>query len=211
MRAPCSIGQPSSWPEERCCIHQARWFEKSQGPSFLWVFSTVTSMIYRVIFTGVLASEKRRVTLIWIMSLRHQPPTATFSLLSINNVQPSSLFALSFPPFPSPSLFFLQPSYNPSSLFTSNILYLYPLSPFIVYPISDQRGEICREIERIARLLWIDNSDSTRRKSIDTTIRSNSSSFADPVPLIYNDPTNNGTSDYSVSNSRDRPTSMIRR
>lgn len=78
-------------PDERCCIHQARWFEKSQGPSFLWVFSTVTSMIYWVIFSGVLAGEKRRVTLIWIMSPRHQAPTATFSLLSINNAQPLTL------------------------------------------------------------------------------------------------------------------------
>lgn len=78
-------------PDERCCIHQAGWFEKSQGPSFLWVFSTVTSMIYWVIFSGVLAGEKRRVTLIWIMSPRHQAPTATFSLLSINNAQPLTL------------------------------------------------------------------------------------------------------------------------
>lgn len=78
-------------PDERCCIHQAGWFEKSQGPSFLWVFSTVTSMIYWVIFSGVLADEKRRVTLIWIMSPRHQAPTATFSLLSINNAQPLTL------------------------------------------------------------------------------------------------------------------------
>lgn len=90
-------------PDERCCIHQAGWFEKSQGPSFLWVFSTVTSMIYWVIFSGVLAGEKRRVTLIWIMSPRHQAPTATFSLLSINNAQPLTLRS------PSPSLALLPP------------------------------------------------------------------------------------------------------
>lgn len=84
-------------PDERCCIHQVGWFEKSQGPSFLWVFSTVTSMIYWVIFSGVLAGEKRRVTLIWIMSPRHQAPTATFSLLSINNAQPLTLRSPSLP------------------------------------------------------------------------------------------------------------------
>lgn len=74
------------------------------------------------------------------MSLRHQPPTATFSLLSINNVQPSSLFALSFPPFPSPSLFFLQPSYNPSSLSTlptSSIYIPYPLLSSTRFPINE--------------------------------------------------------------------------
>ena len=160
MRALCSIGQPSSWPEERCCIHQARWFEKSQGPSFLWVFSTVTSMIYRVIFTGVLASEKRRVTLIWIMSLRHQPPTATFSLLSINNVQPSSLFALPFPfsSFP-PSFFFLQPSYNPSSSFYANssirrsCLY-FPYRPLLSstrFPINEGKFVPSSVFNRISR------------------------------------------------------------
>lgn len=96
-------------PDERCCIHQAGWFEKSQGPSFLWVFSTVTSMIYWVIFSGVLAGEKRRVTLIWIMSPRHQAPTATFSLLSINNAQ---LLTLRSFPLPSPLPF----SYSPFAI-----------------------------------------------------------------------------------------------
>ena len=77
------------------------------------------------------------------MSLRHQPPTATFSLLSINNVQPSSLFALSFPSlsfsFPR-SLFFLQPSYNPSSLSTlpkSSIYIPYPLLSSTRFPINE--------------------------------------------------------------------------
>ena len=73
------------------------------------------------------------------MSLRHQPPTATFSLLSINNVQPSSLFALSFPPF------LLLPSsfYNPLTtlpvflLPTSSIYIPYPLLSSTRFPINE--------------------------------------------------------------------------
>jgi len=108
-------------PDERCCIHQAGWFEKSQGPSFLWVFSTVTSMIYWVIFSGVLAGEKRRVTLIWIMSPRHQAPTATFSLLSINNAQPLTLRSpLPSSSPPSPRILSFSPSISlPSFLLHS--------------------------------------------------------------------------------------------
>lgn len=111
-------------PDERCCIHQAGWFEKSQGPSFLWVFSTVTSMIYWVIFSGVLAGEKRRVTLIWIMSPRHQAPTATFSLLSINNAQPLTLrVAHPFVPLPLSSALFLFLSSRTNSLYLDFFFY----------------------------------------------------------------------------------------
>lgn len=115
------------------------------------------------------------------MSLRHQPPTATFSLLSINNVQPSSLFALSFPfssSFPPPSFFFLQPSYNPSSLST-----LFPLSAVTStrFPINEGKF-VPSDVERVSNFETreslddferdrIDNSDSTRRKSISSIQR----------------------------------------
>lgn len=103
------------------------------------------------------------------MSLRHQPPTATFSLLSINNVQPSSLFALSFPfssSFPPPSFFFLQPSYNPSSLST-----LFPLSAVTStrFPINEGKF-VPSDVERVSNFETRESLDKTLNEIVSTIL-----------------------------------------
>lgn len=103
------------------------------------------------------------------MSLRHQPPTATFSLLSINNVQPSSLFALSFPfssSFPPPSFFFLQPSYNPSSLST-----LFPLSAVTStrFPINEGKF-VPSDVERVSNFETRESLDETLNEIVSTIL-----------------------------------------
>lgn len=101
------------------------------------------------------------------MSLRHQPPTATFSLLSINNVQPSSLFALSFPfssSFPPPSFFFLQPSYNPSSLST-----LFPLSAVTSTRFPINEGKFVPS-ERVSNFETRESLDETLNEIVSTIL-----------------------------------------